>query len=146
MKHQLLFEISKEIREIRSEPDFAVRLDALVKNQTAQLWLIVKPLMHQQTARDWEDLAALMYETYSIATDMASTPYEWRYDFAPIASPYNTSMINRDPYLRGREEDLVRQNVVVRLGLRPAVYLRDNKDGVPVVAQLTQHHVLVKGQ
>jgi len=146
VKHQLLFEISKEIREIRSEPDFAVRLDALVKNQTAQLWLIVKPLMHQQTARDWEDLAALMYETYSIATDMASTPYEWRYDFAPIASPYNTSMINRDPYLRGREEDLVRQNVVVRLGFRPAVYLRDNKDGVPVVAQLTQHHVLVKGQ
>jgi hypothetical protein len=77
---------------------------------------------------------------------MASEPYEWRYDFAPIASPYNTSMINRDPYLRGHEEDLARRNLVVRLGFRPAVYLRDNKDGVAMISQLTQHHVLVKGQ
>jgi hypothetical protein len=127
-------------------PEFAVLLDALVKNQAAQLWLIAKPLMHQQTPKDWEDLLALMYETYSIATDIASTTYEWRYDFAAIGSPYHTNMINRDPFLRGNDEDLVRQNAVVRLGIRPAVYVRDSKDGVLLVAQLTQHHVLVKGQ
>jgi hypothetical protein len=146
LKHQLLVEISKEIREIRSKLDFAIRLDELVKSQAAKLWAIVKPLMHQQTVRDWEDLNLLMYQAYSVASDMASAPYEWRFDFAPIGSPYDTSMINKDPFLRGPDEDVARQNVVVKLGYSPAVFLRDSKDGVVMIAQLTRHQVLVKSQ
>lgn len=146
MKHQLLSEISKEIRQIRAIPDFQRKLDDLVKIQAPKLWAIVKPLMHHNTAMDWEDLNTLMYEAYSVAGDMAAAPYEWRFDFAPIGSPYHTSMVNRDPYIHGHEDDLATRNLVVKLGLSPAVHLRDNTGGFSRIAQVVRHQVLVKGQ
>lgn len=145
VKFQLLSEISKEIRQMRSKPDFQRFLDTLVKNQGNRLWAIVHPLMHHTTAMDWEDLRTLMYEAYAVAGDMAASPFEWRFDFAQIGSNYNTSMINRDPYLRGHEDDLARRGLLVRLGLAPAVYLRDNTGGVVRTGQITRHQVLVKG-
>ncbi len=146
VKFQLLSEISKEIRQIRENPKFPRFLDTLVKNQGNKLWAIVHPLMHHTTAMDWEDLRTLMYEAYSVAGDAAARPYEWRFDFAQIGSNYNSSMINRDPYIRGHEEELARRALVVRLGFLPAVYLRDNADGVVRAGQVTRHQVLMKGQ
>ena len=139
--------MSKEIQQIRANPNFPRFLDILVRNQTNKLWVIVHPLMHQSTHMDWEDLRLLMFEAYSVAGDMAAGPYEWRFDFAQIGSPYDSSsMINRDPYIRGHEDDLARRNLVVKLGFSPAVHLRDNAEGIVRTSQLTTHQVLLKGQ
>ncbi len=144
VKFQLLSEISKEIRQIRERPDFPRFLDTLVRNQGNKLWAIVRPLMHHNTTRDWEDLSLLMYEAYAVAGDMAASPYEWRFDFAQVGSPYNTTMVNKDPYVRGNEDEIARRGLVVRLGFAPAIYYRDNSGGMVRTGQSTRQHVLLK--
>jgi hypothetical protein len=146
VKFQLLVEISKEIRQIREHHNFPPFLDKLVQHQTNKLWAIVHPLMHQATGMDRADLRTLMDQAYSVAGDMAAAPFEWRFDFARIGSNYHTTMINRDPYIIGNEEDLAGRGLLVRLGFFPAVYLRDNSGGEVRTGQITRHHVLVKGQ
>jgi hypothetical protein len=144
VKYQLLCEISKEIRQIRGHPNFLVFRDNLVRNQGNKLWAIVRPMMHQTTAMDWEDLRILMFEAYSVAGDMAARPYEWRFDFADIGSLYTTSMVNRDPYVHGHDDEIVNRGLAVRLGFVPAVFLRDNSDGMVRVGQVTRQQVLLK--
>jgi hypothetical protein len=144
VRFQLLSEISKEITQIRSNPDFPPFLDTLVQTQSHKLWSIVKPLMHHTTSMDWTDLRTLMYEAYHVAGDMAATPVEWRFDFAQIGTNYHPSMRSRDPYIHGHEEDLATRGLYVRLGFIPAVYLRDSAGGVVRTEQLTRQQVLVK--
>ena len=93
---------------------------------------------------DWEDLLTLMHEAYSVAGDMAALPYEWRFDFVPVGSPYDASMINQDPYVQGNEEDLARRGFVVRLGHAPAIYYRDNSGDAVRTGRVTHHKVLLK--
>lgn len=144
VKFQLLSQIGREIQQIREHPNFPHFLETLVRNQVSKLWAIVRPLMHHTTHMDWEDLRILMYEAYSVAGDMAASPYEWRFEFAQIGSNYDSRMINRDPYLRGHEDDLARRGLCVRLGFAPAVHLRDNSGGVVKTGQVMHPQVLLK--
>lgn len=144
VKYQMLFELSKEIQQIRERPTFSLFLNTLVTNQCAKLWSILSPLMHVRTNMDRSDLAILMYEAYDLAGDMAAAPLEWRFEFAEIGSDYHTSMINRDPYIKEQEDDLATRGLVVKLGVLPAVYLRDSPDGVVRVQLLKRPHVLLK--
>jgi hypothetical protein len=144
VKFQLLSEIGKEIRQIRDHPNFQRFLDTLVRNQGNKLWAIVKPLMHQTTTMDWEDLSLLMREAYTVAGDMAASPYEWRFDYAEVGTPYDTTMVNKDPYARGNDDEIARRGLVVRLGIAPAVYYRDNSGETVRIGQSARHHVLLK--
>ncbi len=102
--------------------------------------------MHRSTEpSDWEDLRDLIYTAYCIAGEMWATPFEWRFDFAPVGLLYNTNtMVNKDPYIKGTREELARRTLFVKLGYTPTVYLRDNADGYPRIAQIALHRVLVK--
>jgi hypothetical protein len=136
--------MSKEIDQIRRHPNFTPFYEKLVRQQANQLWQIVRPLMHQSTSMDWEDLRILMYEAYSLGGDMAAAPYEWRFEFPQVGVPYNTNMINKDPYVHMSEEEVERRGLVVRLGFSPAVYLRDNSEGMVRTEQITRQKVLLR--
>lgn len=100
--------------------------------------------MHQTTTMDWEDLHTLMHEAYIVAGDMAALPFEWRFDFATIGSPYDASMVNQDPYVQGNEEELARRGYPVRLGHAPAVFYRDNSGDTARTGRVTRAKVLLK--
>lgn len=145
LKHHFLSQVAKDVQRIRAHPDFLNFFQRLVCSQATKLWAIVHPLMHSPTApSDWQDLLSLIYTAYCISGEMWATPFEWRFDFTPVGFPYQPSMVNRDPYIKGTWEQLARRNLVVKLGYTPAVFMRDSADGFPRHSQLTSHQVLVK--
>ncbi|KAF7512632.1 hypothetical protein GJ744_000893 [Endocarpon pusillum] len=145
LRHHFLSRIAQDVQRIRAHPDFLSYFQRLVCSQATKLWAIVHPLMHYPTLPfDWEDLKSLIYTAYCISGEMWATPFEWRFDFTPVGTPYDPSMVNKDPYIKGTREELARRNLVVKLGITPAVYMRDSADGFARTAQLTSHQVLVK--
>lgn len=144
VKAQVLCGMSQEIRQIREHPNFPPFLRTLISNKCERLWTIVKPLMHKPTSMDWDDLKILLHEAYSVAGDMFSVPYEWRFDFATNGTTYCASMINRDPYVHGDEEELARRIMYIKLGFTPAVHFRDNTGGIVTTGQITRQQVLLK--
>lgn len=100
--------------------------------------------MHKTTPKDWEDLKTLMKQAYLVAGDMASLPYEWRFDFPRCGIPYQTTMINRDPYIHDlTDQQIANRRLPVRLGFIPAVYWRDNSNGQIKTGQLIRPQVLI---
>jgi hypothetical protein len=145
VKSRILGEIGREINDIRTHPNFPPYFDTLVKKQGNDLWKIVKPLMHGKTNQDWDDLRLLMHEAYNLAGDMSCGPYEWRFNFVPVGANYHPGMVNKDPFTDGPPLELAQRRLKVRLGITPAVHLRDNTGGEVKTAELTAPMVLLKG-
>ena len=146
VKHQILTDISIEKKQIIKKNSFLAFLETRIRSQCDKLWSILRPLMHQATARDWEDLADMMRQAYYLASDMATTPYLWRFEFAAIGARFQSpAMVSRDPYVMvASDEELAKKGYPVRLGYVPAVILRDNEAGVVRIANITRQKVILK--
>ena len=101
----------------------------ICKDRGNDLWAIIKPMMHQKTSKDWEDMMMLMVEAHNVAGMMLGGPYEWRFDFNNVKDPFRQrSMMCKDPFMKAiSPEEKERKGAVIRLAVSPLVGFRTYK-------------------
>lgn len=129
VRGQLLNQICEEVGGLKNGAMFEVFFYKICKDRGNDLWAVLKPMMHQKTSKDWEDLMLLMIEAHNIAGAMLGGPYEWRFDFNNPTDVFRQrTMTCKDPFMKsiGPEEKETR-GAVVRLGVSPLVGFRTYK-------------------
>lgn len=128
LRGQYLAEISQEINSLKRHGTFRNYFDKLCRDRGNDLWGIVKPLMHQKTSQDWNDLHNLMVEAHNLALFMQNGPYEWSLNFYNVNDPFiPETMINKDPFMKQPPYELQQGGAVVRLGVSPLIGFRTYK-------------------
>ena len=149
VRHLLLSHMASEIRDLRDNPAFASFFSTLCRTRANDLWSIVKPMMHQKTSQDWDDLLYLVVEAHNVAGAMFTGPYEWKIDFPNVNDLFQPSrMINQDPFIRGiNPQELEVRGVVVRLGVSPFVSFRSSSNKMEMeTTNVHMANVLIKWQ
>lgn len=126
VRFQILISIAQQIKQLASHPKFEEFLQYVARQRSNELWAIVKPMMHQKTTRDWDDLLTLVIEAHRIAVKMFSGADEFRFEIPPVGIPFKPEkMVARDPH-QGFTGDLQQErgNATVRLGITPHITVR----------------------
>ncbi|KAL2395245.1 hypothetical protein ABEF93_002669 [Exophiala dermatitidis] len=146
VKHQLLTTVSQQMAALRRNPRFEGFLTHLAKTRGNKLWEDITPMMHQKTARDWEDMLSLMREAHKLAFYMFSGPDEYRFEFPQHGQPFDkNTMESKDPQAPKNPDQLVAKSATVRLAYTPQVMGRRNfADGHVATRTMLRAYVLVK--
>jgi len=113
---------------LRQRPGFDDFFNAISRSRGNELWEIVKPMMHQKSSRDWEDLFELVQEAHKLALMMYSGAEEYKFETPTIGQRFQrATMIQRDPWTNvNPPEQLEASGATVRLGITPHVTIRSN--------------------
>ncbi|KAL2426310.1 hypothetical protein ABEF95_003151 [Exophiala dermatitidis] len=146
VKHQLLTTVGLQMAALRRNPRFEGFLAHLAKTRGNKLWEDITPMMHQKTARDWEDMLTLMREAHKLAFYMFSGPDEYRFEFPQHGQPFNkNTMESKDPQAPKSPDQLEAKSATVRLAYTPQVMGRRNfADGHVATRTMLRAYVLVK--
>ena len=120
---QILTNIAQQITQLARHTKFEDYLQHVARERSSQLWAVVKPMMHQKTARDWEDLLTLVTEAHKIAVKMFSCADEFRFEIPPVGTQFQPEiMMARDHHQGDQQQD--RGTPTIRLGITPHVTVR----------------------
>lgn len=110
---------------MRRKPGFDDFFHRRIHDTTTKAWKLVEPLMHESSENGWNDLVALMADAHTLALKMFSGPREFKFDYANTNDHFNPNfMVNRDSYIVGDPQMLMRNQYRVKLGITPTVTLR----------------------
>jgi len=131
VKFQILNNIGQQMLKLRQRPDFEQYCGVLAHQRGNQLWAIIKPMMHQKTSRDWDDLYLLMVEAHNAAALMFSGSEEYRFELPVTGTLFEPkTMVCRDTYQNIKSQDqLVAERALVRLSISPHVTVRKTSPG-----------------
>jgi hypothetical protein len=77
------------------------------------------------------ELRGIISEAQTLAVDLYSLPLEWEFSFPAVNEIFDPAiMVSCDQFVRENPEALKRNNRV-RLGVTPAISIRDNSIPVP---------------
>ena len=146
MRCQLLTQVANEINGLRNHPGFADFFNQLCRNRGNDLWAMVKPLMHQKTTKDWDDLFTLMQAAHKLAGAMYCGPNEWRFDFPEAGTAFRQdTMINKDRLYTGVSgAELERRGATIKLAYAPTLALRSSANGNINTCKVFMANVLLK--
>jgi hypothetical protein len=139
--------MATEVKRIKSNPNFAGFVHNLARTRGNELWGIVKPMMHNKTSRDWEDLYELMVKAHELAEMMYSGSEEYKFDFPIMGQPFRKDFMEvRDPHSRLIDPvDAERRSMQVRLGMTPLITIRQSTaDGLVKAGTVLKAIVLLK--
>lgn len=119
-------DISNHVRGLLDAQGFKEWFQQLCRNKGNELWKLVKPMMHQKTTNDWNDMYALMYGCHKLAVEMILSGKEFTFESVDIQARFNPgNMINKEGTMMGISgEDLARRGAVVKLGITPKILAR----------------------
>jgi hypothetical protein len=122
----LLATIAEQIQKLTVNPNFDGYVNNIARNRGNELWAVLKPMMHQKTSRDWEDLHDLMIRGHELAQTMYSGSEEYKFDFPVIGQRFREdSMEPREPYRNIlSSSQLEAMGATVRLGMTPLITAR----------------------
>jgi hypothetical protein len=147
IKYQLLTTVSEQLKNLRSDPRFGNFANGLAKTRGNELWKTLKPMMHQKTSRDWDDLYDLVSDAQGLAQVIFDGTDEYGYSFPHLNQPFNTAtMQSRDPFPNIHPpEELEAMGVTVKLGATPLITIRTNtSDGQSASETVVKANVLLK--
>ncbi|ETI23917.1 hypothetical protein G647_05724 [Cladophialophora carrionii CBS 160.54] len=147
VKYQLLATMAEQVRSIKANPNFPAFVQSIARSRGNELWGILKPMMHQKTSRDWEDLYELMLKAHELAEMMYSGAEEYKFDFPAMGQRFQKdTMEPRDPYRNILTPDQLEQlGATVRLGMTPLITSRTSTAaGYVNSAQVMKAFVLLK--
>lgn len=147
VKFQLLNSIAVEILKLKQRPDFEQYVQTLARLRGNEIWAILKPMMHQKTSRDWEDLMQLMVEAHQAAAFMFTGAEEYRFDLPVCGALYAPQrMVTRDVFPNVKSaEQLVAERAQVRLAITPHLTVRScDSEGHVASATVVPASVLLK--
>jgi hypothetical protein len=147
VKYQLLKTMADQIKKIKSNPNFQGFVHNVARTRGNGLWAILKPMMHQKTSRDWDDLYQLMLKAHELAEVMYSGSEEYKFDFPVLGQPFRKdSMEPRDPFRNIlTPEQLEAMGASVRLGMTPLISARTSSAAGHVTScQILKAFVLLK--
>lgn len=147
VKFSILNSIGLEVIKIRHRPDFLQQCQNLAHQRGNEIWAILKPMMHQKTSRDWEDLLQLMVEAHKAAAYMFSGAEEYRFDLPLCGALFAPGrMVARDVFPNVKSEQaLVAERAQVRLAITPHVTVRSSTpEGHVDTATVVPASVLLK--
>ncbi|KAK5047516.1 hypothetical protein LTR84_006613 [Exophiala bonariae] len=147
VKFQLLNSIAMEIFKLKQRPDFENFLQTRARQRGNELWAILKPMMHQKTSRDWDDLLVLMIEAHRAAAYMFTGAEEYRFDLPNCGALYvPETMLTRDIFPNVKsEQQLVAERAQVRLAITPHLTVRSSdSEGHVISSTVVPASVLLK--
>lgn len=110
---------------MRGKPGFDEFFHRRIQDNATKAWRLVEPLMHESSENAWNDLVALMTDAHTLALKMFSAPREFKFDYANTNDLFNPNfMVNRDSYISGDPQMLMRNHYRVKLGITPTITLR----------------------
>ena len=111
---------------MRYNHNFQFFVDNIARKRGNELWDILKPMMHQKTSRDWEDLYDLMLKGYELAEMMHSGSEEYKFEFPATHTPFRkATMEPREQFQTVYTPDQLEQmGAAVRLGYTPLITAR----------------------
>lgn len=114
------------MQKLKQNRNFENHVNNLSRIRGNELWSILKPMMHQKTSRDWDDLYTLMLEAHSLAQLMYSGSEEYRFDYPVMGQPFRRDTMDpRDPFKNIHPpEQLEANGATVRLGITPHIVCR----------------------
>lgn len=126
-----LSEIANHTKKLVNARGFKDFMREMCRDKGNQIWKLVKPMMHQKTSNDWNDMYALMTEAHKLAIDMILSANEFTFETVDIQSRFNhNAMINKDQSMMSiPAQDLVQRGAVVRLPITPKVLARGFDNG-----------------
>lgn len=103
----------------------------ICRNKCGELWAVVKPMMHQHTRSDWDDLFVLVSEAHKLGVAVVVSANEVSFESVEVRTPFDhCTMINKEEAMMGGSgEDLVRGGAVVKLGITPKLRARAYGEG-----------------
>jgi hypothetical protein len=116
-------DISNHVKGLLDAQGFKEWFQQLCRSKGNELWKLVKPMMHQKTTNDWNDMYALMYGCHKLAVEMILSGKEFTFESVDIQARFNPgNMINKEGTMMGISgEDLARRGTVVKLGITPKI-------------------------
>ncbi|KEF53209.1 uncharacterized protein A1O9_10657 [Exophiala aquamarina CBS 119918] len=131
VKFQILNNIGQQMMRLRQRPDFAEHCGTLAHQRGNDIWAIIRPMMHQKTSRDWDDLLLLMIEAHNAAALMFSGSEEYRFEMPLAGTPFDLrTMVCKDTFQNIKPHgQLVAERAQVRLSISPLVVVRKTSPG-----------------
>lgn len=119
-------EIAKHVSTLMNAQGYKDWFHYMSRKKCGELWGMVKPMMHQNTTNDWNDLYALVEECHKLAVEMIVSENEFSFEEVDIQTRFDPrTMLNREQTMAGMSaDDLARRGAVVKLGITPAVRAR----------------------
>jgi hypothetical protein len=125
IKYQLLSTIGFQMSVLKQKPGFQDFVNKLTRDRGNQLWAILKPMMHNKTTRDWEDLHSLMIEAHHLAQVMNAGAEQYRFETPTANQTYRKEfMVPRDRSGIPPEQFERRGGATVKVGLTPHIIVR----------------------
>ena len=140
-----LKQIAHEKMVMKDMPGFESFFGHLCKKRGHDLWLLVKPLMYQNTGRDAADMQTLMWEAHNTAGRMFSGANEFKFTFPQVTERFNgATMISKDPLTHFNSEQLELRSATVKMSATPIVGFRTYKNGKQTNTIVYLSQVLIK--
>ena len=137
--------MAKQVSEITTKPGFNELFQRRVQEHTNAVWELVGPLTHETSENAWNDLFDLVVDAHKLALRMYSGPNEFKLDFAGTNELFNPNfMVNRDSYITGDPQLLMRNHNRVKLAITPLTTFRHNATAAGNVQIVHYGHVLLR--
>lgn len=128
----------------KKQAPFAGFSEGKAQEHHAQLWALAGPLTADGSNRAWTELGAIAADAQGLACDMYAVPFEYKFEFVATDETFNPAeMVNRDPAAADAAA-LRNGEAKVRLGISPAVRIRNDSDNVAVIKQGSLATVLLR--
>ncbi|KIX07390.1 uncharacterized protein Z518_02043 [Rhinocladiella mackenziei CBS 650.93] len=126
VKYQLLSTIGRQMASLKHNPNFRGFVDKLSRARGNELWAILKPMMHQKSSRDWEDLLSLMVEAHHLAQLMYTGVDEYRFDTPQVGAHFKADTMEQREQFKNINppQQLEAMGVTVTLGMTPHITAR----------------------
>lgn len=126
IKAMYMQDIANHVDGLMSAQGFTEWFQQHCRDNGNELWKLIKPMMHQKTTNDWNDMYALMHDANKLAVEMILSTNEFTFENVDIHTRFDPgSMINKESTMMGMSgEDLARRGAVVKLGVTPKVRAR----------------------
>ncbi|KAF7595323.1 hypothetical protein BBP40_006572 [Aspergillus hancockii] len=134
VRHLLLNAIAHQVQVVAKKPGFAEYQRRSTQAHMAKLWQLIGPLTQDPTNRHqvaWLDLHVIVTEAQALAVELYSLPLEWGFSFPAVNETFDpVTMVSCDQFVPENPEAR-RRNNRVRLGVTPAISIRDNSIPAP---------------
>ena len=126
-----LTDIAKHVLVLMSAQGYRDWFQYVSRKKCGELWSTIKPMMHQKTANDWNDLYTLIEDCHKLAVEMIASANEFTFEVVDIQTRFDPrTMLNKEQTMAGMSaDDLARRGAVVKLGITPAVRARGYAEG-----------------
>lgn len=144
MRQLLVGALAAQTEIAKKQAPFAGFSQGKAQEHHAQLWALAGPLTADGSNRAWTELGAIAADAQGLACDMYAVPFEYKFEFVATDETFNPAeMVNRDPAAADAAA-LHNGEAKVRLGISPAVRIRNDLDNVAVIKQGSLATVLLR--